>query len=138
METIKATVKAVRMFINEDNATVTLTLDKAVKGFKRTDAGTFEEAETDTISFFRSALTAQLCDVNDDIALFRSMSEHAFGQREFGAILFGAKLTLEREFKAAGEVVGERAIQRDCYITTITGITLSAKAVAALDKATAL
>lgn len=138
METIKATVKDVRVFVKENNATVTLVLDKAIKGFKRTDAGTFEEAETYTITFLRNALITQLCDVNDDIALFKVMSEHAFGQREFGAILFGAELTFERELKTAGEVVGERAIQRDCYITSITGITLSAKAVAALNKATAL
>ena len=138
METIKATVKGVRVFVNEDNATITLTLDKDVKGFKRNDAGTFDEAETDQISFYRSALTAQLCELNDDIALFRAMSERAFGQREFGAILFGAKIEFTNEHKAAGEIINERALERDCYIRTLKGLTLSAKAIAALDKATSL
>ena len=55
--------------------------------------------------------------------------------RQFGIILFNAKLTINREFKAAGEEVNGKALERDCYITSIVGVTLSDKAIRALDAA---
>ena len=141
METIVATVKGVRVFVDEKHANVQITLDKSIKGFilKGTD---YVETDVNTISFQRSRLTAQLCEASDDIAMYRATLDHAFGQKEFGVILFNAKLKLNRERKAAGEVVGEgdaaRAVERDCYITDVVGVTLSDRAIRQLDVATAL
>ena len=130
------TIKSGKVFENEEFANVSLTMTQTVKGFRLNhDTNTMEEADVDTISISRSALTRQLCDCNDDIALFRATRERAFGQREFGIILFGAKLTINREFKAAGEEVNGKALERDCYITSITGVTLSERAIRALDAA---
>ena len=130
------TIKSVKLFENEEVANVSLTMTQTVKGFRlNRDTNTMEEADVDTISISRSALTRQLCDCNDDIALFRATLDKAFNQRQFGIILFGAKLTINRELKAAGEEVNGKALERDCYITSIVGITLSSRAIAALDKA---
>lgn len=149
METIVVTVKGVKVFVDENSASVELRLDKSIKGFacdrdakgKAID-GTLHEDNVKTISFHRSKLTAQLCDASDDIAMYRATLDHAFGQKEFGVILFNAKLKLNRERKVAGEVVGEsddaRAVERDCYITDVVGVTLSDRAIRQLDAATAL
>lgn len=137
METINVKVTNVRVFISEDSANVTLELDKAIKGFALQD-GKFVETEVRSISMPRSVLTAQLCTCNDDIALFRATREHAFGQKEFGIILFGASLKLNRDLKAAGEIVNEKALTRDCYLTSIADVTLSPRAAKALDAAIAL
>ena len=149
METIVVTVKGVKVFVDENSASVQLTIDKAIKGFacdrdvkgKAID-GTLHEDNVKTISFHRSKLTAQLCDASDDIAMYRATLDHAFEQKEFGVILFNAKLKLNRERKAAGEVVGEgdaaSAVERDCYITDVVGVTLSDRAIRQLDVATAL
>lgn len=142
METIVVTVKGVKVFVDENSASVQLTIDKAIKGFAQNGDGAYAEANVKTISFHRSKLTAQLCDASDDIAMYRATLDHAFGQKEFGVILFNAKLKLNRDRKAAGEVVGEgdaaRAVERDCYITDVVGVTLSDRAIRQLDAATAL
>ena len=142
METIVVTVKGVKVFVDENSASVQLIIDKAIKGFAQGEDGTYAEADVKTISFHRSKLTAQLCDASDDIAMYRATLDHAFGQKEFGVILFNAKLKLNRDFKAAGEVVGEgdaaHAVERDCYITDVVGVTLSDRAIRQLDAATAL
>ena len=130
------TIKGVKVFENEEFANVSLTMTQTIKGFRLNhDTNTMEEADVDTISIGRSALTRQLCDCNDDIALYRATRERAFSQREFGIILFGAKLTINREFKAAGEEVNGRVLERDCYPTSIVGVTLSERAIRALDEA---
>ena len=130
------TIKSVKVFENEEFANVSLTLTSTIKGFRLNhDTNAMEDADVDTFSMSRSALTRQLCDCNDDIALFRATRERAFGQREFGIILFGAKLAIERELKAAGEEVNGKALERDCYITSIVGVTLTERAIRALDAA---
>ena len=52
------------------------------------------------------------------------------------------KLKLNRDRKSAGEVIGEGddaiAIEHDCYITDVVGVTLSDRALRQLDAATAL
>lgn len=138
METLVVTIKGVRVYVNEDSASVTLTIGENVKGFKKANDGTFEEADVNILSFPRSALTAQLCDHSDDIAMYRATLDHAFGQKEFGVILYNAKLKINRELKAAGEVVNDKALERDCYLTTIVGVQLSDRAIRALDNAIAL
>ena len=130
------TIKSVKVFENEEFANVSLTLTQTIKGFRvNHDTNTIEESDVDTFSMSRSVLTRQLCDCNDDIALFRATRDKAFGQREFGIILFGAKLTINRELKAAGEEVNGKVLERDCYITSIVNVTLSERAIRALDVA---
>lgn len=130
------TIKGVKVFENEEFANVSLTLTQPIKGFRlNTDTNTMEEADVNTISLSRSALTRQLCECNDDIALYRATCDRAFTMRQFGIILFNAKLTINRELKAAGEEVNGKALERDCYITSIVGVTLSDKAIRALDAA---
>ena len=130
------------MFVDDKSASVNLTLDKAVKGFARNADGTYTEADVKTISIHRAKLTAQLCDASDDIAMYRATLDHAFGQKEFGVILFNAQLTLNRTFVAAGEVIGEGdaavAAERDCYLTDVVKVKLSQKSLDELDKATSL
>ena len=142
METIVVTVKGVKVFVDENSASVQLILDKAIKGFARSEDGSYAEADVKTISFHRSKLTAQLCDASDDIAMYRATLDHAFGQKEFGVILFNAKLKINRDFKTAGEVVGEGdsayAVERDCYLTDVIGVTLSTRAISKIDDAVAL
>ena len=142
METIVVTVKGVKVFVNENSASVQLILDKAIKGFAKSEDGSYAEADVKTISFHRSKLTAQLCDASDDIAMYRATLDHAFGQKEFGVILFNAKLKINRDFKTAGEVVGEgdsaHAVDRDCYISDVVGVTLSDRAISKIDNAVAL
>ena len=142
METIVVTVKGVKVFVDENSASVQLILDKAIKGFARSEDGSYAEADVKTISFHRSKLTAQLCDASDDIAMYRATLDHAFGQKEFGVILFNAKLKIDRDFKTAGEVVGEDdsayAVERDCYFTDVIDVTLSTRAISKIDNAVAL
>lgn len=130
------TIKGVKVFENEEFANVSLTLTQPIKGFRLNhDTDAMEEGDVDVIGLSRSALTRQLCDCNDDIALYRATCDRAFNQRQFGIILFGAKLTIERERKTHGEEVNGKPLERDCYITSITGVTLSDKAIRALDDA---
>ena len=142
METIVVTVKGVHVFVDENRASVQLTLAKAIKGYAKDDDGNYSESMVKTVSFPRSRFTAQLCDVSDDIAMYRATLDHAFGQKEFGVILFNAELKLNRDVKTAGTVVGEgenaRTLDRDCYITDVVGVTLSDRAIRQLDAATAL
>ena len=142
METIVVTVKGVKVFVDENSASVQLTFEKAIRGFTRDDEGSFAEADVKTISIHRSKLTAQLCEASDDIAMYRATLDHAFGQKEFGVILFNAQLTLNRQRVAAGEVIGEGddafVAERDCYLTDVVKVKLSDRALRQLDAATAL
>ena len=149
METVVVTIKGVKVFVDENAASVQLTFDKAIKGFAcdrdakgKVIEGTLHEADVKTISIHRSKLTAQLCEISDDIAMYRATLDHSFGQKEFGVILFKAQLTLNRQLIAAGEVIGEGddaiTAERDCYLTDITKVKLSEKALRELDKATSL
>ena len=142
METIVVTVKGVKVFVDEKNASVQFTFDKAIKGFVRDADGNFVETDVKTISIHRSKLTAQLCEASDDIAMYRATLDHAFGQKEFGVILFNAQLTLNRQRVVAGEVIGEGddavVAERDCYLTDVVKVKLSDRALRQLDAATAL
>ena len=142
METIVVTVKGVKVFVDEKNASVQFTFDKAIRGFVRDEDGNFVETDVKTISIPRSKLTAQLCEASDDIAMYRATLDHAFGQKEFGVILFNAQLTLNRQRVVAGEVIREGddaiATERDCYLTDVVKVKLSDRALRQLDAATAL
>lgn len=138
----------VQVFESENGCNVNLVFNEAIKGFERkvdaNGAVDFVEADVHSVSIGRSALTTQLCELDDDIALYRGCLTHSFGQREFAIILHKAALTLERTFHNAGEVYGQDengtdlAYQRDCYTTEIVGVKLSEKARNLLDGAITL
>ena len=141
-------LKRVQVFESENGCNVNLVFNEAIKGFERqvgaNGAVDFVEADVHSVSIGRSALTAQLCELDDDIALYRGCLTHSFGQREFAIILHKAALTLERTLHTAGEVYGQDengtdlAYQRDCYTTEIVGCKLSAWSTAKIDDALTL
>ena len=139
METIVATVKNVNLFVGEkDSANVTITVDKAFKGFVKNEDGTFDEHDdVQSFSMSRSKLCYQIYQINEDIALYRATLGHALDQKSLAVLLMNSKIVFNREFHAAGEILegSETALDRDCYITTITKIELTARATKALDKA---
>lgn len=139
MEKVVANVKRIQMTENETFSSVMIVLNKEFAGItaKRDDNGKiiadeFVEAQIDYINFPPSVLTAVLCDKNEDVALLRSISENRFRQAEFGAILTGATLTIQREHHAAGETFtqnGEEVVaERDLFTTEITKVELSDRA----------
>ena len=142
MTTIVATVKGIRVFENEESASVQLTFDKEMEVYKKDDDGVFVKAMTKQVSFFRSALTAQLCDANDDIALYRACQERAFDQRQFALILFNAKLKLNITEHSAGEVIEfngkERTVERDSTFVDVAGVELAPRAIQSLNDALSL
>lgn len=142
MTTIVATVKGIRVFENENSASVQITLDKEIEGYKQDENQIFVKGKTNAVSFFRSALTAQLCDINDDIALYRACQERALSQRQLALILFGAKLKLNMTEHATGEVITiagkERVLERDCIFVEVADVTLTEAAVKRLNDAISL
>ena len=142
MTTIVATVKGIRVFENEDSASVQLTFDKEMEVYKKDDDGVFVKTMTKQVSFFRSALTAQLCDANDDIALYRACQERALDQRQFALILFNAKLKLNITEHSAGEVIEvngkERTVERDSTFVDVAGVELAPRAIQSLNDALSL
>lgn len=139
MSQVIATVKGIHVFDNDNASSVQLTLDKEVEGYKQDEDGVFVKSMTNQVSFFRSALTAQLCAVNDDIALFRAMSGCALTQAQFALILFRAKVKLNIVEHAKGEEVTigdkKRVLERDCIFTELQDIILDGKAQARLNNA---
>ncbi len=137
MSQVIINLKRVQVFENENGCNVNLVFNEKIAGFERVvdDNGAVDyvEGEVDHISIGRSTLTAQLCDLDDDIALYRG-AVGTFGQKELTIVLFKAVLTIERTLHTAGEVYGQDengadlAYQRDCYTTEVVGVKLSAKA----------
>lgn len=148
MAQVIVNLKRVQVFESENGCNVNLVFNEAIKGFERqVDANgaiDFVEADVHSVSIGRSALTAQLCEVCDDIAAYRGSIDHAFGQKEFGILLRGAALTLDRTLHNAGEVYGQDengtdlAYQRDCYTTEVVGVKLSAWSTDKIDAALTL
>ena len=138
METIVVTINNVKVFETEDAATVQISFNEPIKGLKLDEQGVTTDTDVTSFSMFRSKLTAQLCEVNDDIALYRATQSQALNQKQFGIILTGAKLKINREFKAAGETDGDYTFTRDSYITDVIGVTLTERAIRKLDAACSL
>ena len=93
MAQVIVNLKRVQVFESENGSNVNLVFNEQIDGFeRRVDANgaiDFAEAKVSTVSIGRSALTAQLCEVCDDIAAYRGSIDHAFGQKEFGILLRG-------------------------------------------------
>jgi hypothetical protein len=148
MAQVIVNLKRVQVFESENGSNVNLVFNEQIDGFERkVDANgaiDFAEAKVSTVSIGRSALTAQLCECCDDIAAYRGSIDHAFGQKEFGILLRGAALTLERTLHTAGEVYGQDengadlAYARDCYTTEVVGVKLSAWSAQKIDDALTL
>lgn len=132
MTTIVAKVKGIQVFESEDSASVRLTLDKEFEGYKADENGVYVKAMVNYVYFYRSALTAQLCDLDDDIAMMRCLNGKAFDQADFCRILFGADIKLELTEHLKGDVVEvngeERTIDRDCMFVDAVGVKLTTKA----------
>lgn len=133
MEKINVKVVDIKVVIKEKGADVFLMFDKSFKGFAKID-GVYVEADVNYIKIPRFPLVARLCELNDDIALFKSMCDHDFGQKELGGLLFKSELEIGRELKTHGEIVDDKPLERDSYITTIESLKLSETAVKLLDK----
>lgn len=148
MAQVIVNLKRVQVFESEIGSNVNLVFNESIKGFKReidTNGNvTFEEGDVNTISIGRSALIAQLCEADDMIAAYRGSIDHTFGQKEFGIILRGAVLTIERTLHTAGEVYGQSedgtdlCYQRDCYTTEVTDVKLSPWSAQKIDDALTL
>ena len=148
MAQVIVNLKRVQVFESENGSNVNLVFNESIKGFQRkVDASgvvTFEEGDVNIVSIGRSALIAQLCEADDMIAAYRGSIDHTFGQKEFGIVLRGAALTLERTLHTAGEVYGQDengadlAYTRDCYTTEVVGVKLSAWSAQKIDDALTL
>lgn len=148
MAQVIVNLKRVQVFESENGSNVNLVFNESIKGFERVvdtnGAVDYVEGDVNHVSIGRSALTAQLCECCDDIAMYRGCIDHAFAQKEFGLLLTGAALTLERTLHSAGEVYGQDdagtdlAYQRDCYTTEVVDVKLSQRSQKILDAALTL
>lgn len=143
-EKVKVTINGVAVFDNNGKASVRLSFDDTIRGYKA-DGSSFDETDVNVIDINRAALTKQLCSINDLIADFRATRIEALGQREFAIILRGATLTLVRTHHVGGELTGRQdekgndiAYQRNCYTTEVVAVKLTANAIAKLERATEL
>lgn len=155
METIKVTVKSIKLFIHEvDDMTfndVNITINEELDGYKANDAGGFEQAKVNSFKLDRAAFTAQVCELNDDLGLYRSTRTAGFDQAVLGLLFTGATLGVLREHHVKDEEVldykGEKVIvkgddgveksltyQRDCYTTKIISLTLTKRATEMINK----
>lgn len=140
-------IKMVRVTKTEKFSSVELVFNESFDGLvaKRDQRGNiiegeFVAAQIDSLNFPPSVLTGILCSLNTDVGLLRSVSPKSFDQAEFGAILFGAKLNVERTFVEKDhtfKVDGENVVaQRNLYTTEIVGVELSDKAKLLIEKMT--
>lgn len=151
MEKLKVTIDSVKVFDEQEYPTVQLFIKEAIKGYSKSDDGSYKEADVNTISITRAQLTKELCNCNDLIDEYRGCRVRAFDQKAFGLILRGATLTIVRTQHAEGETVkdGEGndvkdgddnpiVYNRACYTTNIIGVSLTARAEEKLDQACSL
>lgn len=136
METIVATVKNVMLFNVELGGKLRLTLDKELKGFKRNDDGTFEQADVDFINIAASVATAQLCDINDSIAEFRGSKKKPLNQAQWSGVLRGAQITFNYTLLKAGDKRegSNEALDHDSYDVTFVKCMLSSRALDMIDR----
>jgi hypothetical protein len=119
-------VKRVQLFDSEDIVNVQLMLNKAIPGFTKTDDGDFVAADVNVVSLIRSALTKQLCDIDEAIAMLRDGQKTPFSRAQFSTLLHGAAITISRVFHKAGYVrENGEAIERDQWHTTIEAVKMT-------------
>lgn len=137
--TIVGKIKSISLYESESTANINVVLDKQFEAIVRTDNG-YEVGQADHFYISRGKLTAQACDVNDDIALYRACQTHGFNQLQLALLFVGAKITINRHFHSAGEILdgSDTALENDCYITDIVGVELTDRALRKLDSALTL
>ena len=121
VETYVLKVKFVEVFAHEKSATITLKFDKAIPGYVKNDDGSYTLTEVNTITEFRSRLTAQICELDDLCAYYRGAIGHKFNSKNATFIFQGATVKINRTPKLAGELRenGVDVFERDCYVTDI-------------------
>lgn len=127
-ELITANVKRVNVIDNESMSTVYVTIDKPVKRITfDKSTSTYAESECTEFSINRSVLTAQLCELNDYVAIYRASLGHNFTQADLGKILCNAKISFTNEFVKEGAVYpGTDVIaEHDKYSVTIKKLELN-------------
>lgn len=137
-------IQGVQLFVGDNFAdskwfsNVRLTLNKPIDGFMQDEDGAIVQGEVQEISLGLSKLTKQLCQCNDDILFYRSIAGRSFDQKDLTMLLLLSTLTIERTLVKEGEVIpgdaNENVATRDLYLTEITGIQLSARGAAWLEK----
>lgn len=151
MEKIKVTVETVKVFDNSEYPTVQLVFKESIKGYSKTDDGSYKEKDVNYVSINRGQLTRELCANHDLIDEYRSCRNKAFDQKAFSLILRGATLTIVRTAHTEGEVITDSegnnvvdndnnpiAYSRDCYTTNIVAAYLTQRAEEKLDRACTL
>ena len=150
MDPIKVTVKGVKLFRQENENgiffDVNLQLKEEIDGYKQDKDGNYAAAKVSDISIHRPQFTTDVCDANDDIAVYRSGRDNGFDQKALGVLFTGSTLEIIRTHHAKDEEVldsdgnpvktdkGEVVTyQRDCYTTNIIGVTLTKRAQDLLD-----
>lgn len=129
--TISANIKLVKLFNSEASSNVSLTFDETFPGFKlEEETGEYAETEVSAISFPVSYIIPKLCELDDDFAEFRACCESRLNQAQWAVALMGATLKFTREHRLQGEILEgqECALARDCYISEIVDIAITAKA----------
>ena len=121
VETYVLKVKFVEVFANESKATITLKFDKAIPGYVKQNDGSYILAEVNTITEFRSRLTAQICDIDELCAYYRGAIGHSFNSKNATFIFQGSTVKINRTPKLQGELRedGVSVFERDSYVTDI-------------------
>ena len=150
MEKTKVTIESVRVYDEQEYPIVQLFIKEKIKGYIQ-NGNTFDQGDVDHISINRSQLTKDLCSCNDLIAEYRGCRVNAFDQKAFHLILWKSVLTIVRTPHSAGEIVKDAdgnnvtdsngdpiLYNRDCFTTTIVGVSLTPEAQKKLDRACSL
>lgn len=150
MEKIKITIVSVHVHDNQTIPNVELQFAETIEGYQLVKGNngviTKTKGEVTAISFQRSQLTRELCNLNELIADYKGCRATAFDQKAFSLILRGATLTIVREAYAAGEIIpdvkdkdgNDVAHKNDGFTTHVVGVQLTDKAIAKLDAACTL
>ena len=140
------TVKSLSVAEFDDNKVLMIKSETKFQGIKKNENGNYEVVDDcDIVAISLSAATAMLCNVNDDIAMYRSCQTSSFTQKQLALILIGSKMEIDRVFVKEGDKIPvafesaeEQVAEHDMFSNIITKVTLSTKAQSRLDDALAL
>lgn len=132
-------VKVVSVDYIDATDRVKLKFDKMLPTYeKNEETDVYEETESNQFEWYASALTAQLCQHDDDIAYFRACFGK-FKSNQFGLLLMKATLDIEIEKVAEGEEFTAyddvtKVAERDQFIRRIVKVKLADRAKKQIDK----
>lgn len=138
MSKIKVTVSSV--MLNELFDKLQINVKDAIPGIVRVveddDNVRYEQGSITTLYLDRGAVTAQLCNISDDIQELRNCVGR-FDPKSWSLLLRGSILELDRRLVKAGEEYPDdeehRVAEHDCYSTKIIGFTFGERAKARYD-----